>query len=280
MKRKLWILLLLLVCSLTAVAQGRYRIYRVSGSVKVQPFRSQAWQPLEKRQAVSLVDLLHIPEGASVAIVDGTTRALYRSTRAGEMRVKELIDEATRRSEQLCRELNAEIYAQLDEARQSKLTYAMTGAVYRGQQQGETPADAIYATLCGAVEAVRAGERPGKRGRWSLQRMPLEDGEFCLVIENHTNESQAVNVLRVSQEEATFCFRYVEQSEPAMVLVPAGGRVEVSQYRFFEEANDVHYLLVVTDEPYSPVEMEMRLKRQVAPVAEPSASVQVVEEKR
>lgn len=279
MKRKLWISLLLIVCGLTAVAQGRYRIYRVSGSVKVQPFRAKEWQPLEQRQTVSLVDLLQIPEGASVVIVDGSTRALYRSTRAGKMRVKEFIDEATRCSEQICRELNAEIYAQLDETRQSKLTYAMTGAVYRGQQKGKTTADAIYATLCGAVEEVRAGDHPGKRGKWLLQRLPLEESEFCFVIENHTDESQAVNVLRVSPEEATFCFRYVERSEPAMILVPAGGRVEVLQYRFFEESNDVNYLLVVAEEPYSPVEMEMRLNRQVAPAAEPSALVQVFTEK-
>lgn len=279
MKQKILLLWLLLGFVIPTMGQGRYRIYQCNGEVTWQQFRKTEWLPLEKRQSVALPDLLRIPQGAVVTILDSSTRALYRSTNSGEMRVKQLIDEALAQSAALCRTVNAEIRAQLDAKQSSQKAYAMAGVVYRGTQ-ADASEEALYAALYPAVEEVRNGNFAIAGARWSLQRKAVEEGIFCFEVTNKTTEPRYVNVLRVTADAATFCFRFADAEAEQSVLIPAKENRLVSQFQFVEEGDDATYLLVVTDAPYSPQAIEMRLKNRMQPQTEPAGGVCIVAEHR
>lgn len=279
MKQKILLLLLLLGVALPSMGQGRYRIYQCSGEVTWQQFRKTEWLPLEKRQSVALPDLLRIPQGAAVTILDSSTRALYRSTSGGEMRVKQLIDEALAQSAALCRSVNAEIRSQFEAEHRSQKAYAMAGVVYRGTQT-DGYEEALYASVVSAVEQVRSGNFAVSDASWRLTRKEAEEQIFCFEIANATAEPRYVNVLRVTADTATFCFRFADAEAEQCVLVAPNERRVVSQFRFVAEGDDARYLLVVTDAPYAPQAIEMRLKNRMQPQAEPADGVCVVEEYR
>ena len=277
--KKILLLLLLLGIVIPSMGQGRYRIYQCSGDVAWQQFRKTEWLPLEKRQSVALPDVLRIPQGAVVTILDSSTRALYRSTNCGEMRVKQLIDEALTQSAALCRSVNAEIRAQLEAGQSSQKAYAMAGVVYRGAQ-ADAYEEALYAAILLAVEEARNGNFAVAGAPWSLTREVVEEGAFCFEIANMTTEARYVNVLRVTADAATFCFRFADTGSEQAVLMAAAERRLVSQFQFAEEADDAKYLLVVTDAPYTPKAIELRLKNRMQPQVEPADGVCIVAESR
>ena len=86
--------------------------------------------------------------------------------------------------------------------------------------------------------------------------------------------------LDVTADTATFCFRFADAEAEQCVLVAPNERRVVSQFRFVAEGDDARYLLVVTDAPYAPQAIEMRLKNRMQPQAEPADGVCVVEEYR
>lgn len=90
--RKLYSLLLPVVIALTAINANAYVIYSVSGNVKVS-LGGKISQAV-KGAVLKKSDLVSIPEGASISIMDETTQCIYISQESGNTSVQELISKS------------------------------------------------------------------------------------------------------------------------------------------------------------------------------------------
>lgn len=90
--RTFYSLLLPVVIALTAISANAYVIYSVSGNVKVS-LGGKISQAV-KGAVLKKSDLVSIPDGASISIMDETTQRIYISQESGNTSVQELISKS------------------------------------------------------------------------------------------------------------------------------------------------------------------------------------------
>lgn len=127
LKRTLVITLLTAFLSVIAIeASATLQIYKVKGDVYI---RSNAKKvKAERRAKVSSYDMLTIPSGGSVEILDSDTHRIYASIGFGDMTVKTLMQKAESHAANITRNINKKVIAAVAEnANKTRTGYEAMG---------------------------------------------------------------------------------------------------------------------------------------------------------
>lgn len=126
-KRMVGIKVLLAISAFIAMeASAALQIYKVKGDVYV---RSNAKKvKAERRAKVSPYDMLTIPAGGSLEILDSDSHRIYSSIGYGDMTVKTLIQKAESQAADITRNINKKVIAAVsDNAKKSRTGYDAMG---------------------------------------------------------------------------------------------------------------------------------------------------------
>ena len=190
--------MVLLSSAFNCRAQSPYRVFSVSGDVTLTA--ASATRPLVKRDELKLSDLVNIPEGGSLRIVDTATGIVYNAGKAGSRRVKQIIDEAGAASKTVIGAVNSQLAHEKSAAGQTP--GRVLGATSRGDE-GEL--DLIVSKMLSSPEK-----------RLSIKEIP--EGELMrLQILNDSAETLPVAVFAVCEAR-----RSVRSVLPDVLLAAPG----------------------------------------------------------
>lgn len=106
--------LLLMMTAASPVLEAALKVYKTKGDVT---FRAgNRWTALQRRAEVKPGDMLRIPSGGAVDILDTDTRRLYSSLSSGDISVKSLIEAAVKDAAGVTRKTNDRILASVSES--------------------------------------------------------------------------------------------------------------------------------------------------------------------
>ena len=263
--KKLIFSLILLWAVLPLFGQGRYVVFKTTGSVSVRPAKAETWQRTEQRMTLALSDALRIGSNGQISVLDRETNHIYRSVTTGEMQVKEMIDKAREQSKQTTRLLAQELREKMSEADKAKYAYAVGGVTLRGwKRPAADTTTLLYNALTALVRRVAAGERPAD-SRFAVVRKLAADGTFTFAVENAADRPYIVNVLRIDAgtKRAALCFE-------ELLALPARTKAEIPVAFAADEAL---YLLFAVGDGYDPATLGMMLRNGLPVQGESAAEV-------
>lgn len=107
-------------------ASATFKIYKVKGDVTVK--NKAKTIKAARRADVAASDLLNIPAGGSIDILDSGSHRIYSSTSTGKMTVKSLIDKAEANAANITRNINRKVVAAMaDNAGDKRTGYDVIG---------------------------------------------------------------------------------------------------------------------------------------------------------
>lgn len=257
-------------------AQERYAIYKHTVGTKYQT-KNNEWVDVLRKQPVSLLDMLSIPDNGTVTILDMKTNSLYSTTKSGAIRIKNLIDDAIKESSVVTSKLNEIIFEKINDSTDNNPTYAIAGAVYRGNNRVSND---IYVSICHFLKELEAGKNEkiqNSTDACSLIRHNLDDEEFYFSIQNSTSNIFFVNVLCITEAGAAFCFRSQMGNSISPMIGPRE-TIDFKQYPFVKTSNECKYLLIANTKDFKTSDIEMLLNNNIKLQGEPSSTTIVVSE--
>lgn len=257
--RRFSLLLFLMCLASAAMAQSRYVVYKCSGDVSVNRFRTQEWVPVQRQDDLSLLDMVRIADQASMVVLDTRNRGLYRFEEEGSKSLKAWIEEAARKSDNVTANLNKELMSQLGD-KGSEKSYTQVAAAYRGKEASPSYMDSLSSyikeevasllRMNGLEYSVCYGDF-GKASAFKGFREDLSSEEICFGFVNGTSEGLFVNAVYVDEDgRCSLCYEFDYSSESSYVFVPAGEEVKVGQYLFAPFSDGGKILFIATSRPY------------------------------
>lgn len=125
--KKLLLIISIIAAALTASAN--YVIHNVSGNVKIT--HNGTTTKVKKGMAVNAPDELNIADGASVEILNASTKKIYRSDKSGKTTVSRLMIEAQGKASDNSAAINKNISVAKGKSDKSGRVYVEKGAVTR-----------------------------------------------------------------------------------------------------------------------------------------------------
>lgn len=123
------ILISLSILTATIAASDSYavlKIYKLKGDVTIKSGKRNL--KATRRATVETSDVLTIPAGGSVEILDSKTHRIYSSTKTGKISVKSLIKKAESQASNITRNINRKVIdAVVDNASQKEISYDVVG---------------------------------------------------------------------------------------------------------------------------------------------------------
>lgn len=117
----------LAVIALTASSNPNLplKIYRLQGEVTLQtPFGERK---VQRRDALSLSDVLRIPSGGRIEILDSDSHRIYSSTSTGLISVRKLLEKAVADASDVTKKTNAKVVESVKENAKTRASYNVTG---------------------------------------------------------------------------------------------------------------------------------------------------------
>ena len=140
--RRITLLLVLMCLASAALAQSRYVVYKCSGDISVNRFRTQEWVPVQRQDDLSLLDMVRMADQASMVVLDTRNRGLYKLEEEGSKSLKAWIEEAARKADNVTANLNKELMSQLGD-KGSEKSYTQVAAAYRGKEASPSYMDSL-----------------------------------------------------------------------------------------------------------------------------------------
>lgn len=254
MKQSLLTLFALIICS-PLIAQ-RFSIFKCSEGVTIKKRNSTEWVEAVRRDNISLLDIVKIPIGGNIAILDATSNRIYKSSKVGESKLKLLIDEARDEANNIARLLNSEI--QQSRTGASANTYSSYGAMQRGEGDYTH-----YEALCNAlIYAVIKGDNSTKSDI-SANIIVVESDEIAFEFENRSNYNLYFNVLRHKPQTGEFslCYTFEHNSGIDGYIVAANSRRSIMESIFAQNTEaTIHYIPFATKEPIDGNLLQLQLQ--------------------
>lgn len=254
MKRILITLLALAICSpLTA---QRFSIFKCSDGVAIKKRNSTEWVDAVRRDNISLLDVVNIPAGGNIAILDATSNRIYKLSKAGESTIKLLIDDARNEADNIAKLLNSEI--QQSRGGASTSSYSSYGAMQRGDGN-----DARYEALCNALIYVALNDSSSSKCDISANIIVVESNEIAFEFENNSNNNLYFNILRYEPHTGKFsiCYTFERNSGIEGYIVSAQGRRTIQETIFANDINTtIYYIPFATKEPIDSRQLQLQLQ--------------------
>lgn len=249
----------LLLC-LSAVGQGHYTVFSVSGDVQLQKSETSDWISVEKRMDVGQTDICHIADNGSISIIDNETKLIYRSQHSGEMDIKTIIDKAIEQSAQTSRLIAEELRNAIAGDSGNKNSFTAKGSTSRGQDLDdvETTTEEIYAAIVSAI--TNDGEVIENDGSlFGVMRKTIADGEFFFSVMNCTDMEFVVNIVCYDRASNIIALCFNLQSCDQLTI-PSGMQVDMEQFIFADEDN-AEWFLIASSFDYDIAKLQTMLKK-------------------
>ena len=241
-----------IITILAAMLPGAYaalQIYKVKGNVTI---RSKAKTvKAERRATVAPTDLLSIPAGDAVDILDSETHRIYSSIGYGNMTVKAMIEKAESHAADITRNINRKVIAAVaDNAGQKKNGYeAMGMAVHETDAIAYPPVILPEDVSYLAYLLANATDPDSKhQGYISLKKHPVytgeddeDDGAFNFAVHNSMRQPLYFNI--IPQREDNEISLFFAQNPVAM---PKSETI-ATEYTYLPDENERGYIVIASD---------------------------------
>lgn len=254
MKRIVITLLALMLCC-PLMAQ-RFSVFKCSEGVTIKKRNSTEWTTVARRDNISLLDVVKIPNGGSIAILDATSNRIYKSTKAGESTLKLLIDNARNEADNIAKLLNSEIQQSRNGA--SASAYSSYGAMQRGDNDAT-----IYTTLCNALISAALTNNSAS-SEISASIITIDNDEIAFEVENRSDINLYFNILRYEPTTGKFslCYTFERNSGIEGYLVGAKSKRSLHETIFAHDTNTtIHYIPFATKEPIDSRLLQLNLQK-------------------
>ena len=243
--KKLVTVLSLIFTFINFSSAQEYSIFKVDGKVLVLSHQSSVWKPAQKHDTISRSDKVRLSSGSSLSIVEVATNRIITSSKAGEYNVVDFSKKASEKSESIFRSLNKKLVRDIKKESELKNHYSTYGATTRGIHDNADYADSLYVAIYNAINTAQ----PVISNPVSFRKITTSPETFCFGVENHSEETIFINVIKVSEAGATFCFSF-PYDDFGVLPIPAHSSADLSGYPFIESSEKCRYLLVSTNHPY------------------------------
>ncbi len=233
-------------------AVAALQIYKVKGDVYVKSKSSTS--KATRRANVAPGDLLNIPDGGCIEILDTDTRRIYSSTKTGKMTVKSLMKRAESQASNITRNINRTVMAAVaDNTGQKRSGYDAIGMAIH-----ET--DAVVPTLINIPDSLSylsyllsdpSEADSAHQSFISLSRQSITDeegnneGAFNFVMHNNVNKPLYFNIVEKDKEKG---IRFLFKRNP---IVGPKSETTVEEYSYIPDGDAQRYVAVASDTNFS-----------------------------
>ncbi len=240
--KKATLIALLLGLASALWGQNIYCIFKTSQGVTLSNSTSSG-TVATKRMEVKIGDMLNIPEGGEVTILEKSTRQVYtyKASEGCSIKVAKILIEAKKQASNNIAAINNGFITSIDERKLPGYNYSVQGSTYRGAGSDSTTA-ALYSALCKALE------QNSTSGQLSLEMK--QDGEtFHFQASNSGNTPVYFNILRLG-ETPHICIPTDSSSTVPCLILDTKGTWCAKEISFVHEEGD-KYIIFATDKPFN-----------------------------
>lgn len=243
-------LLLSATLTVSLTADAALKVYRLKGNV-TRTAASGKSGALTRRETVAKSDMLSIPAGGSVEILDTQTQRLYASVATGKMSVADLMSRADRDAASVTAKTNDKILRAVgDNARERRASFGAAGlSLHQTDAVLNTPEALPPGTsfLSYLMNLDPAVEFEGSNDVVLLRR-DYGDGDtsFNFSVFNTLTEPLYVNV--IPQQPAYGALTFLFGDNP---LVSPRSETLFPQYRFLLPESKTGYIVIASPSPFT-----------------------------
>ncbi|MDE6017892.1 MAG: hypothetical protein K2G85_03660 [Muribaculaceae bacterium] len=242
-------------------ASATLTIYKVKGNVTVKTKADKAVKA-ERRAVVAPADLLTVPEGGNIEILDSDTRRIYSSVNSGKMTVKKLMEKAEDHAASITRNINRKVAAAVAEnGRQNRTGYDALGMAIHETDAIAYPDVAIpdgmsyLAYLIGNASGPDADHQ--NYIRLATTTSAANDSTFNFVVLSSVHEPLFFNIIdRKNKDDIQLLLPQNPIAAPKTVTV-------ASEYRFMKDENGIGndgYIVIASDKDFTAAEIKKLLE--------------------
>lgn len=236
--------LIILLLSFTTALEGQniYQIFKTTQGVTISSASIQN-APVTKRMEVKMGDMLNIPEGGEVAILEKNTRQIYSysSSKGNSIKVAKILIDAKKQAGNNIAAINNGLMTSINERKLPGYNYSVQGATYRGAATDSITL-AVYSALCHAIEQGKTSP--------SLSLELKNNGEtFYFITGNSGSSPVFFNIIRLG-EAPHICIPADSSKGTPCLIMDANGTWSGEQIQFVYEEGD-KYLIFATDQPFN-----------------------------
>ncbi len=233
-------------------------IYKVKGNVTVKG-KSKKAVKAERRAEVLPTDILNIPAGGSVDILNSDNKRIYSSVSNGNMSVKTLIDKAEAHAANITGNINRKVMAAVKETgSQKKSGYEAMGMVIHETDAIAYPAISLpkdVSYLSYLIDNVSDQDADHQDYiQLETTSADAEDGSFNFVILSSIHEPLYFNVIDQSnKEDIQLLLPQNPIAAPKTVTVASG-------FRFLPDEGENRYIAIASDKDFSAEDIQKLLQ--------------------
>ena len=265
--RTVRLIILLLCIATTLKGQNIYQIFKTTQGVTLSNTSVQG-APVTKRMEIKMGDVLHIPEGGEVAILEKSTRQIYSysAPKGDKIKVAKILIDAKKQAGNSIAAINNGLMTSINERKLPGYNYSVHGATYRGAGTDSTTL-AVYSALCSAI----AQQQPASTLSLELEH----DGDtFHFKAANSSSTPVYFNIIRMG-EIPLICIPVESSNGSTCLIMDANGAWSTEQIRFAYEEGD-KYILFATDKPFNSQLLQQMFNRKQDASAHTGCSVVIV----
>lgn len=231
--------LLLWGISISAMAEKQYKIFKVTEGVTLKSPQGDK-VTVNKRMEVTLGDILYIPIGGKVGILETESKQIYYSSTTGEVRVVKIVVDAKKQADSSIAAVNQQIANSIAEQQQAGPNFSIVGAAHRGVG-ADTCTLQVYASLS---RILADASLKGKENPLQLSLKKEEDA-FFFSLQNPTGKPLFLNILKITAGSQTpyVCLQPGHSAGTPYILLNASGTRDLQEITFANEEEEACYLL-------------------------------------
>ena len=240
--RTVRLIILLLCIATTLKGQNIYQIFKATQGVTLSNTSVQG-APVTKRMEIKMGDMLHIPEGGEVVILEKSTRQIYSysAPKGDKVKVAKILIDAKKQASNSIAAINDGLASSINERKLPGYNYSVHGATYRGASTDSITL-AVYSALCSAIDQPHPS---------SILSLELEqNGEtFHFKAANSGSQPLFFNIIRMG-EIPHICIPTESSIGVPCLIMNAKSIWKAEEIQFAYEEGD-KYLLFATDVPFN-----------------------------
>lgn len=246
---------------LAPLTHADFQIYKTKGNVSV--LRGQKSIPTARRTVLKSTDMLSIPSGASMDILDSNSRRIYSSTQSGKMDVQTLIEKARRQSSSITSNINKKVMAAVaDNAKGDSRGYDVIGMAIHETDALAVPPVALndnQSYLSYLIEETDVYE--GLHQKFITLKMVPTDGDaltpdspFNFELLNSTALPLYFNVIECSKGDNIALF-FTQN-----LMVAPKSETLASTYTYLPDKSEKGYIAIASDKDFTPDDVRKLLQ--------------------
>lgn len=236
--------------------EASLKVYKIKGNVTLNA--SGRWTPLQRRATVGGNDMLRIPSGSMVEILNTDTRRVYSSTVPGDMTVDALIAAAMEDAANITRATNRRITDTFGQKGQKTSRFNSVGLSRHDTDAGTsalTAFDPSVPYLRQLMELPDTTEYDGYSDIILIRRdIDGSYGSFNFAVFNTLDTPLFINI--IDQHDKGDINFYFDENR----IVTARGETIIGEYRYILPEKTAGYIVIASDKPFSAADIRSLLE--------------------